>query len=173
VTSVQTFSIAGGDAGIAQTVQRMSDIIRASVATPIVREAVTQIVGDVSGYDAVPQLYALRDWLSSHFVFLRDPFGVEHLHTPEWQLRTIASAGVVHGDCDDAAILGGALAGAIGCRVVLVTVGFGAPNAPFTHIWASAAPPNSREFLELDVTRPMQEIPVGAISRQKITPVLV
>lgn len=180
MTTVQTFSIADGDVGTAQTVEHIAAVIRASVAQPLVRGTVSDLVAHLGPTDYLGQLYAIRDWLSSVVRFLRDPAGVELLHTPEWMLNEIARSGAVRVDCDDAAIMAGALAGAIGFRVVLVTVAFLDKSAPMSHIWTSASPPvryldsaGEQVWIELDVTRPMQALPLESVSRSKVFPVLV
>jgi hypothetical protein len=168
---VQRFSISDGDAGVAQTVAHMQRLICESVATPIVRDQATRIVAGCDAQDRLGQCYALREWLANHIVFLRDPVGVELLHTPEWLLRTIHQRGCAHVDCDDAAILGGALSASIGLAVIIVTVAFLDKCAPYSHVWSSAAPSSSGPWIELDVTRPMQNLPADAISRSQIYPV--
>lgn len=179
MTTVQRSSIADGDTGVRQTVARMGELIREGVATPLVRETVTYLVGALSPNDYLGQLYAIREWCAQHVHFLRDPAGVELLHTPEWLLRQIHANGAVYVDCDDAAILAGSLCGAIGMQVALVTVAFLDRGAPFSHIWASASPPvafpnaaGTQQWVELDVTRPMQDIPLDAISRSEVVQVL-
>lgn len=184
MTTVQRFDIADGDAGVQQTVRKISEIIRESVADPLVRAAATSIVGSLQANDFQGQIYAIREFLQRNVRFLRDPAGVELLHTPEWMLRHIAEYGAVHVDCDDVAILGGTLAGSIGLRVKLVTVAFldsgdRAAYTPLSHIWASVTAPvaflgsyGNQDWFELDTTRPMQELPLGAISRSVVTLVL-
>jgi hypothetical protein len=179
VTTVERAYIADGDDGVRQTVARIAQLIREGVANPVVRRAVTDLVGALSPNDYLGQLYAIREWCASHIHFLRDPAGVELLHSPEWLLRTIASDGAAYVDCDDAAILGGAMCGAIGMQVALITVAFLDSGAPFSHIWASASPPvafldaaGKQQWIELDVTRPMQDIPLSHISRSEVVQVL-
>ena len=166
--------------GTDQTVARMADVIEQSVATPIVRQAATYLVGNLRPSDFLGQIYAIREWCAQHIVFLRDPSGKELLHTPEWMLNRIDQDGAAHVDCDDAAILAGALCGSVGLRVALVTVAFLDKSQPMSHIWASATGPvqmldsDKRQiWIELDVTRPMQSMPADAISRCKVYPVLV
>lgn len=179
MTTAQRFTIAAGDAGTAQTVRHISDLICSNIADPIVRSAATSIVGALQPNDALGQIYAIREFLSQRIRFLRDPAGVELLHTPQWMLQQIAQQGAAHVDCDDVAILGGALAGSVGMLVRLVTVAFLDNDAPLTHIWASVSPPfpclddeQQQIWIELDTTRQAQAIPVNQISRSVITSVL-
>lgn len=185
MTSAQRFTIDEGDAGVRQTVARMADLIRAGVATPAARRVATQIVANVVPTDYLAQIYAIRAYLTEHIQFLRDPSGVELLHTPDLLLSMIAENGAAYVDCDDAAILGGTLAGAIGMRVALVTVAFldtKQPNryADMSHIWASVSPPSgmyddagNQLWIELDATRPFQALPLHAIARSDVFPVIV
>lgn len=176
VTTVQRFFIFDGDWGVEQTLDHMANVIRAAIAMPLVRSCATALVGDCAPKDAAGQCLAIRAWMAAHIVFLRDPAGVELLHTPEWMLRRIHADGCIHVDCDDAAILGGALAGAIGLRVALVAVAFldkSGGTSPYSHVWCSAADPtaqigDSAEWIEFDVTRPMQVLPLTAIARSTI-----
>jgi hypothetical protein len=185
MTTAQVLEIADGDAGVRQTVDKIAELIRSSVATPVVRQAATAIVGSLPPNDFLAQMYAIREYLASSIVFLRDPAGVELLHTPEWLLTTIAQQGAAHVDCDDVAILGGALAGAVGLRVALTTVAFldsRNPNTynPLSHIWTAVTAPTSfcdrageQIWIDLDVTRPMQALPIEAIARYEVQPVLM
>jgi hypothetical protein len=178
MTTVTQSTIADGDLGVAQTVAAMAGLVRSSIATPIVRQSVAQILTSIEPGDYLGQAYAVREWLSQHITFLRDPAGVELLHTPEWLIRAIFMSGTAKVDCDDVAILAAALMGAIGWRVAFVTVAF-LDNAPFSHIYCSSSPPvafldsgGEQIWIEFDITRPMQEIPVNFISRSQTYPVL-
>jgi hypothetical protein len=176
---VTRFSIGEGDAGIQRTVEIVSELIRQEAATPQVRYAAVDVIAGVDPTDLGGQLYALRDWVSDHFVFLRDPSTVnDTVIAPSEQLRIIGEQGRVFADCDCAAALAGALAAAIGMRVSLVTVAFLDTGGAFSHIWASATPPvrfvdgqGRQAWVEFDVTRSAQRIPLEAISRAKVYPV--
>lgn len=185
MTLVQRFTIDEGDAGVRQTVARMAELIRAGVATPAARRVATQIVASVTPTDYLGQIYAIREYLTNHVQFLRDPAGVELLHTPDLLLSMIDQNGAAYVDCDDAAILGGTLAGAIGMRVALVTVAFldskrQKQYTDMSHIWASVSPPSgmydesgTQLWIELDATRPFQALPLEAIARSDVYPVIV
>lgn len=179
MTTVQRLSIAEGDSGTRQTVQRIAELIRSGVALPMVRDTATMIVGQFDPREYGGMMSAIREWCAAHIRFLRDPAGTELLHTPEWILNRIFMTGAAHVDCDDAAILGGALAGSVGFSVSLVTVAFLDKRAPFSHIWVSITPPvpflgpdGQQQWMELDVTRPMQDVPLDIISRSFVEQVL-
>lgn len=157
----------------------MGRVIQQSIATPIVRQCVSAIVEGIDPQDYSGQAVAVRDWIAAHTQFLRDPAGVELLHTPEWMLRTISANGVAQVDCDDVAILAGALMGAIGWSVTLVTVAF-LDSRTYSHVYCSASPPSAafvdsdgeQIWIEFDTTRPMQDVPVSMIGRSRTFPIL-
>ncbi len=180
--ATRNLQIADGDAGTEQTVSEMSRLICEAALTPTVRRVAVNIVAAVED-DPIEQLTAIRQWVSSHFQFIRDPASGELLHDvtkgPDALLRQISQYGVARGDCDDAAILAGALACAVGFQVALMLVAF-APNAPYSHVWASASAPfpcpdasGRQVWIEMDVTRPaqLQTVPMDRIARAK--PILV
>lgn len=182
--TLTTRSISDGDPGTAQTVAAMAELIRAGALTPAVRQVATEIVAVYPENAAVAQLLGIREWVAEHFQFVRDPSSGELLHDPDHLMRQIATRGVAYGDCDDAAILAGALACAVGFRVALITVALHedsttpAAAVPFGHVWASASPPfacldgSQRQlWIEFDVTRPMQQIPLDRIARANAVPI--
>lgn len=162
--------IPDGDAGTIATVRRMARLVITGATDPLVRDTASTVVAGVSGREPVQQAQAIRRWLASHFQFLRDPHGAELLHSPRLLLTWVGQRGKVQADCDDAAILGAALARAIGLKVRFVVVGFLAPSAPFRHVWAEASAssgPHAGEWVEFDVTRQAQAIPWDKISRTR------
>lgn len=133
----------------------MRALSRAAQSNEAVRRLGESLVG---GFDTVARrALRLRDWLDRHFIFVRDPHDVELLTTPGEQLRQIAGTGAAYGDCDDVALLGAALAQAGGLPVHYVLYGFGPPPTSFSHIFAEVPTPNG--VVDLDVTRPAQNIP--------------
>ena len=181
MTANRSLVIADGDTGTAQTVAEMGTLIREGALTPEVRAVAVNLVGQID--DPLRQLLFLRSWLERNFKFVRDPASGELLHTPDNLLAQVRQYGHARGDCDDAAILGGALACAVGFQVALITVAVsngkslgGVP--PFSHVWASASPPfPSRDasgrqvWIEFDVTRPAQYNALSHITRAEATPV--
>lgn len=143
-----------GDAGTFRTVDAMRSLARAAQMNEAVRRLGESLAG---GHGAMVQrALRLRDWMARHFLFMRDPAHVELLTTPGEQLRQIADMGVTWGDCDDAAVLGAALARAGGLPVRYVLYGFGSPVAPFSHVFVEISTPAG--VVDLDVTRPMQQV---------------
>lgn len=174
------YEIAPGDPGVRQTVEHMARLIREGVADPDVRRVATAIVGPLDPGAALDHIYAIREFLTAHVRFLRDPTGVELLHTPAWMLHDIDAHGVTHGDCDDVAILGGTLAGAVGLRVALVTVAFLDNPHNLSHVWAVVTSPvpmlgadGRQAWIDLDTTRPAQTNALSQVARVERYPVIV
>lgn len=173
--TVRSVTIATGDLGTDQTVQEMANLIRTGALTPQVRDVASRLVAGIA--DPVRQMLALRQWLAGHFEFVRDPASGELLHDTTYLLNQVAQEGVAIGDCDDAAILGGALACAVGFRVALVTVAVddgsdASGELPYSHVWASvAAPAGPPQWMQFDVTRPAQYDVVAHVRRAKGYPV--
>jgi len=95
----------------------------------------------------------LRQWLAAHFRFQSDPDAYEAIWTPPDQLAQINRRGYARGDCDDAAVLGAALALASGLPVRFVLLGFEPGSmSPLTHVYAVAG------GIDLDVTKPNQRV---------------
>jgi transglutaminase-like putative cysteine protease len=144
-----------GDAGTFATVAAMRELIAASQSNVALVRLAHEIAG---GHDSLERrALKLRDWIDRHFIFVADPPQYELLTTPSEQLRQIATYGVAFGDCDDVAVLVGALARAVRLPVQFVLFAFGRSNAPFTHIFAETPTPSGA--VDYDVTRPAQNIP--------------
>jgi len=95
----------------------------------------------------------IRHWLARSFTFRPDPDGIELLQSPRVMLREWQEQGEARGDCDDAAILGAAVAHAAGFPVRFVVFGF-EPGGPYGHVYAEAW--DGARWVEFDVTRPFQ-----------------
>lgn len=181
MTASRILQIADGDTGTAQTVAEMGTLIREGALTPEVRNVAVTLVGQID--DPLRQLLFLRSWVERNFKFVRDPASGELLHTPQHLMGQVRQHGHARGDCDDAAILAGALACAVGFQVALITVAIGneksrGAHLPFSHVWASASPPfpskdasGRQVWIEFDVTRPAQYNALANITRAEATPV--
>jgi hypothetical protein len=153
MTGMTVGTIMYGTLGSMQTLQKMRAVINQSLTDPLVIETARKLVAAVPARDYDAQARAVRDFLVEHFQFVRDPRGVEMLATPRYLLTQVARRYMVQGDCDDAAILGGALAKAIGLRVKLIALGFFRKDAPLSHVYAIIY---GRRWLSLDTTRPVR-----------------
>lgn len=144
--------IASGDRGALQTLNTMRALVNASLTDPLIIEAARSIVRMLPPRDYDGHAGAVRAYLQEHFQFVQDPNGVEMLSTPRYLLTQVNRRYFVQGDCDDAAILGAALAKAIGLRARFVIVAFFTPAAPFTHVFTIVKGASSG-WRDLDTTR--------------------
>lgn len=170
--------IPDGDAGAVATVREMAELILDGSTSPIVRRQAVAIAGAVPARDYAGQLSAIRRWLENHVVFLRDPDGTELLHTADLLVSSIVANGVIHVDCDDVAILAGALGKSIGLLARVVTVSFRDPrhavprSTPFAHTWTELSSPiDSPRWVDMDTTRSAQSIDPSFIDRSFIVDV--
>jgi hypothetical protein len=154
-----------GDFAIYVTLGAMRGMVQRDFVLPEVRLTASEIVAGMGGRDGIAQAHAIRDWLSAHVEFLRDPDRGEMLHGPAWQVRRIRAHGIVAVDCDDVAMLAAALGRSIGLRARFTVVGFFSPRAPFRHIWTDLAPPNQNVWVECDITRSEQPDSFDSIRR--------
>lgn len=153
-----------GDFATYVTLGAMRGMVQRDFVLPVVRLTATDIVAGIGGKDGVEQAHAIRDWLSAHVEFLRDPDRAEMLHGPAWQINRIRKKGIIYVDCDDVAMLAAALGRSVGLRARFTLVGFNYPGAPFRHIWTDLAPPNGQQWIDCDITREQQNLP-ARISR--------
>ena len=150
-----TTPLAGGDEGTRQTVQRMIDMTRDARANPIVRNQAVSLARGVLPRDTVGQIRAIRDFLREHVHFLADQIDVEWLHRPADLLVDIERRYYVMADCDDVAMLGASLGGAIGLPARFVIIGFFRENAPMSHVYTELF--DGQVWRELDTTRTISE----------------
>lgn len=164
--------VASGDAGAKGTVRQMVALVRRASSHPSIRSLAVQIVSPYSGRDYVRHALAIREWAAMHIQFLRDPRGTELLHDPVLIADMVRRGGAAHVDCDDAAMMTAALGKSVGLRARFVTIAFLDKKAPYAHVFTELSPPvGSPRWIEQDVTREAQDIPVHAISRHFIVEV--
>jgi transglutaminase-like putative cysteine protease len=162
-----------GDFGTLATLGHMRRLAREAVANPLVRATAVAATDGTGGKDAFAQAMAIRNWLVRNTAFLRDPNGTELLHSPRYMLAALRTLGPpLRIDCDDVAVLGAALGGAVGLRARFVVAAFFSPSAPFRHVWTELSAPwgtvVGTRWVELDTTRSGQSLPsFNAISRIK------
>lgn len=145
-----------GDLGTYRTVSLMRRYANRALGDPLLVELANRIIRNVPPQDGPAKVRAIRGWLDKATRFVDDPLGVELIRTPRRLILTAARQGYFQGDCDDVAVLGAALAKAVGLPARFVIVGF-VPAGPFRHVYAEVW--DGAEWQELDVTRPAQELP--------------
>lgn len=163
---IERLEITDDDNGTDQTVQSMLRLIRQGANAPDVMATAAAICDRAGAANPYAHILAIREWCAARWCFRDDPDPIELLYAADTQLSMIDRHGCMAADCDDAAILFGSLAAARGFEVRVVCVAFLTPDAPYAHTWSECRPrTESAPWIEGDVTREMQEIPIGEISR--------
>ncbi|MGH9310060.1 MAG: transglutaminase-like domain-containing protein [Vicinamibacterales bacterium] len=161
---IELEAIPTGYAGTLRTVAHVIELIRAGAKDFRVRQTAIAILRrrGVRPKDYLGEIKALFEWVQQHIRYTRDPFRVEVLHSPRRMLQLRA------GDCDDMAIVLGAMLEAVGHCVRLVLTG-NDPLAPdrFTHIYIEAL--CRGRWVSLDATMPY---PMGWAPRAPVRRVI-
>jgi hypothetical protein len=138
-----------GYPGTKRTVEHIQALIRAGAKDFYVRQKAIDILLEkgIKPKDYLGEIKALFEWVQGNVRYTKDPFRVEVLHSARRMLELRA------GDCDDMAILLGAILEAIGHPVRLVLVGPD-PLRPslFTHVYLEAY--YKGRWIPLDPTMP-------------------
>ena len=135
--------------GTQKTIEHVQALIRAGAKDFYVRQKAIDILLEqhVKPKDYLAEIKALFEWVQQHIRYTKDTFQVEVLHSAKRMLELRA------GDCDDMAILLGAMLEAIGHPVRLVLSG---PNPLrqdlFTHIYLEVF--HKGRWIPLDATMP-------------------
>lgn len=119
-------TLAGGRAGVAQTLRIMRQLARAAKVNIAVRMKALQIVAGLEPKDWRGEVAAVHAFVRDQIRYVRDIEGVETLQTPDKTLE------FGQGDCDDKSTLLASLLLAIGHPVRFVAVGF-KPRS-FSHV---------------------------------------
>jgi hypothetical protein len=127
----ESFPLAGGDAGIEQTVRAMCRLIEKGKKDPIVHETAARIIreANVPAYNWTAEARAMFQWVLECIRFTRDVYGKETLHAAPEILRL----GI--GDCDDFTILLCSLLGTIGHKCRIVTIARLEDERHFSHVF--------------------------------------
>ena len=139
--------IPAGWLGTQKTVEHVQALIRAGAKDFYVRQKAIDILLEkqVKPKDYLAEIKALFEWVQQHIRYTKDTFQVEVLHSAKRMLELRA------GDCDDMAILLGAMLEAIGHPVRLALSG---PNPfrqdLFTHIYLEVF--HKGRWIPLDAT---------------------
>lgn len=153
-------------------VQSMRRNVARNYLKPEVRAQAVDIVRYLPARQDRQHLTAIRDWLKDRVKFLRDARDAEQNFEVTWMLKQIEHYGFVNVDCDDAAVLAAALGKSIGLRARFVCAAFGSKLAGFAHVWTDLSSPIGKpDWLDMDVTRAQQNLPIGGISRTMETEV--
>jgi hypothetical protein len=138
-----------GYRGTTSTIGHIQALIRAGAKDFYVRQRAIDILlaRQVRPKDYLGEIKALFEWVQRNVRYTKDPYRVEVLHTARRMLELRA------GDCDDMAILLGAMLEAIGHPVRLVVTGPD-PLRPrlFTHVYLEVY--LKGRWVPLDATMP-------------------
>lgn len=142
-----------GDAGVAQTIGVMRQIIDDAVKDPVVNGVAIDFVRGVTDtFSRDQKAQAIYTAVGMRWTYVEDPVGPfgpkETLRPARLLLQTFA------GDCDDATILICSLLGTIGIPSRIVTIAAD-PSSPreFSHVYPEAEITPGR-FVAMDVARP-------------------
>ena len=159
--TVTEYTIPQGDRGAYHTLKVMKRIVHESMRDIPVLDTAKLIIRTVGGKNRAAQANAIAEWVRPRLRFVRDPYGIETLHTPLFMLERIHTRGMFEADCDDYAILSASLAKAVGLRTKFVVLGFFDKQSPFSHVYAMAQ--TQQGWVPFDVSF---GLPPGAISRR-------
>jgi hypothetical protein len=142
-----------GDAGVAQTIGLMRQIIDDAVKDPVVNGVAIDFVRGVTDtFSRDQKAQAIYTAVAMRWTYVEDPVGPfgpkETLRPVRLLLQTFA------GDCDDATMLICSLCGTIGipCRIVTIAADPSSPRE-FSHVYPEAEIAPNR-FVAMDVARP-------------------
>ena len=147
-----------GVAGIRQTLQKMTKLIRAGKKSMAVREKALRLTAHLQPKDYYGEVCALHAFVRDEIKYMKDPVDVQ---TPEASMRLKV------GDCDDKAVLLCALLESIGHPTRLVAVGF--DPGIFEHVYLDTLV--GKQWLSCETTEPVSVgwEPESGIIRAKIT----
>lgn len=120
--------IPSGDAGVSATLDVMRSLVRTWSKNPTVRNLAKQITAHVPEKNWSAEAAALHAFVRDRIKYIRDPEQTELVQAPDVTLRDRS------GDCDDQAVLLGALLQSVGHPVRFVAVGFD-QFGPFSHVF--------------------------------------
>jgi transglutaminase-like putative cysteine protease len=146
---VQVLSVPPGYAGTRRTVAEMARLIREGAKSLSVRQHAIAVLraAAICQKDYLGEIGALLSWVQRNVRYTRDPHKVETLHSADRMLQFRA------GDCDDMAVLLGALLKSVGHPVRIVITG---PDARrprlFSHVYLEAF--HRGKWIPLDPTMP-------------------
>lgn len=149
-------SIPDGPAGTRATLNAMARMIRQGKKDTAVREKALQLTRHLRSKDWRAQAKAIFFYARDRIRYVGDIYGVETIAEPGVTMR------LGQGDCDDKAVLAGALLQSIGHPVKLVAVGF--DNGPFSHVFVETLIGPTWVPMELTEELPFGVYPDGITS---------
>lgn len=141
---VQLLQIPDGNAGIAETLKIMRQIVRAWKKSSDLRDLALSYTRGFDQKDWFGEVESLHAMVRDKIRYVRDIRGVETIHTPDQILKR------GQGDCDDKAILLASLLESIGHPTRFVAVGVN--NGPYSHVFVETKIGN--KWIGLETTEP-------------------
>ena len=155
-------SIRWSDLQSLTTLDDMIARVNASLDRSIVVDTARELAMNVApARDSWRQALGLRNWLGIVWRFVDDPAGKEKLRDPDEMIQEYHRLGFITGDCDEVAILGAAMAKAIGLEAMFTVYAWPDPASGtdfYSHVFATVLTPDGRS-LSLDVTKPAGSVP--------------
>ena len=166
--------LAGGDRGVADTVETMRALVRDSHARGMSAGVARRLIAGLRG--RVARLHAIFRWMQQHIDFCEDPKGVERIRHPDLILREIGDSMRSRADrpcvdCDESAPVAAALLLGAGFRPVFITISEPG-DTKFSHVYAgvvAAAPAHVIAFDPQEMAHVGQEPKYG---RRAVWPIL-
>ena len=144
ITTHELRGIPAGVEGTRQTLQIMRELVREWKMHPLVRQLAKNIVQPCASKHTRCEVERLHAYVSRKIRYVRDVQGVETIQAPDVTLRDRA------GDCDDQAVLVGALLNSIGHPVRFVAIGF--RPGQFVHVFTET--PIGPNWVAVETTEP-------------------
>jgi hypothetical protein len=143
------FSMPGGDAGVAQTMSLVRQLVDTAIKDPYINRQAIEILqrANAPQYDQMAAARVIYDWVRRNIRYVQDPVGKETVRPANVILEVGA------GDCDDInGVLIPSLLGTIGVPTRGVTIAAAQGSDDFSHIYAEAL--LDGQWVALDAARP-------------------
>jgi transglutaminase-like putative cysteine protease len=154
-------SIPSGEAGVAETLKIMVDMVLQYRASPTVRVTAQSLVTDCPSRDSVCQVSALQAFVRDRIKYLPDVRNVETIQTPDYTL-TMGS-----GDCDDQAVLTASLAESLGKQTRFLAQAI--RGGDFSHVSSQVL--LGTRWVNLETILPTLKEPWGGLPAGTPTPI--
>jgi transglutaminase-like putative cysteine protease len=159
MTRVDTYTVGYGDNGVRQSLAVMAAAVDAALDSPDVVFLARRLAVQAGVRRPYLQALAIKNFLERTWRFVDDPYDRDTFVAPDVALREFLAAGVLAGDCDEAATMGAALGRAIGLQAQFVVLFFDdRPDASVQHVFAVLLTDDGRS-VSLDITRPRGPVP--------------
>jgi transglutaminase-like putative cysteine protease len=139
-----------GPTGTAETLDAMVRLTKVYRSTLPIRQLAERIINTIPGKSYYEEVMAVRDWVRDNIRYTQDVYDVETLQTP------LALLNSRQGDCDDQAMLVGALLQSIGKPIRYRAIGLQADQ--YDHVYAETRAFGSGPWISVETT---ENVPLG------------